>query len=162
MQGEYTGKDFQASLKQGTLKPALIVRGIVKPSDKKEFILFSGDGRCENWIEVPVDSIEKATVLGEMQCKDHKHQAVALQLREPAGDNPEGIMYAAMFRSVFHALTRLERRVIADLSAREDTSSVPQTSNGPMLRPKGQSWWECYFDTCTGWGCGWYCTFGAP
>jgi len=85
MNGEVflSGPELLDKLTRNELSSPLILIGMIKPDEHdKNIILFSHSG-CLNWVRVPVNSVERANVLGELPCKDHSHSLVSLQIKEP-------------------------------------------------------------------------------
>jgi hypothetical protein len=57
---------------------------MVKKADSSGAFLFSIDG-CTSWIEVPLDAISSAQLIGVMPCKDHSHSVVRIEFGGDAG-----------------------------------------------------------------------------
>jgi hypothetical protein len=98
MLGALDQASFTAALssEDGLLPPILII-GLVKKGNAPDFIEFTADvPGCLQWIRVPVTLIEKVLVLGKRQCRDHFHDLVQIQLKQP--DSPEGKVFANLLQ----------------------------------------------------------------
>jgi hypothetical protein len=79
----YTGTSLEHALKDNSLTRAgIVLVGMVKASEKGGYIRFTRAG-CENWVDLPVDLIECAELLGHQACKDHSHPLMKITLKEP-------------------------------------------------------------------------------
>ncbi len=76
----YKARDFVKQLNAGTLSKPVTLTGMVKDQDNADVLFFSGSGKCEKWIEIPVDSIEGVEYIEHAQCRDHTHPIVRVSL----------------------------------------------------------------------------------
>jgi hypothetical protein len=82
-----TTKEFLEKLKINNLKPAFVLKGLVKPSEKESEILFSQKQDILHWITIPASMIESVTVLKSLPNRYEPSAFVKLRLKSPS--NPE-------------------------------------------------------------------------
>src|SRR4249919_1517869 len=71
---------------------------MVKPADDSDDYLFFAHGSvCQNWIRIPMTSIEAIDLLNFVPCDDHNHPLVLLRLRQPETD--EGRLFASLVQA---------------------------------------------------------------
>jgi len=79
----FTGETLVQALKEGSLaQPKALLTGMVKQSDKEGYIAFTRSG-CDEWVEIPVNMIQKADLLGHRRCEDHNHPLMQINIQEP-------------------------------------------------------------------------------
>jgi hypothetical protein len=85
--------EFLDRLKRDEIYPPIVLYGMVKPAkDDDDYLLFAYGYVCENWLRIPLSSIENITVLSSVRCDDHKHPLVFLVLKQPQTD--EGRLFS--------------------------------------------------------------------
>ena len=72
---------------RGALAPTASVTGMVRASDRDGSFQLSVDS-CQSWVDVPLDAVEDADVLGRSGCGDHSHPVVRFGLAEPRDSDP--------------------------------------------------------------------------
>lgn len=78
----FTGEGLEKALVNDELsQPGLELLGMVKASDQKDHVSFTGSG-CDDWIDIPTKMIEKAERVASSKCKDHSHPVFKLTLKE--------------------------------------------------------------------------------
>ncbi|MGB6582350.1 MAG: hypothetical protein WBF34_31015 [Streptosporangiaceae bacterium] len=78
----FTGEGLEKALVNDELsQPGLELLGMVKASDQKDHVSFTGSG-CDDWIDIPTKMIEKAERVASSKCKDHSHPVFKLILKE--------------------------------------------------------------------------------
>jgi hypothetical protein len=76
-----TGASLEESLRSGDFdSPAADLVGMVKASDQKGYVSFTGSG-CDHWVDIPTKMIEQAERVGSSKCKDHSHPIFKLKLK---------------------------------------------------------------------------------
>lgn len=93
----FTGSSLEQALKNDALTQSGIEQvGMVKPSEKEGYVCFTKSG-CDNWVDLPIDMIEEAELIGKNTCKDHSHSVMKLILKEPK--NLEAQIFSALSSS---------------------------------------------------------------
>ncbi|MCW2631650.1 MAG: hypothetical protein JWR88_612 [Pseudonocardia sp.] len=73
----FTPLEFLDSLRRDDIRRPVLLRGMVKPADDDDQVLmFAHGSACEDWITVPVASIETVEFLNFVPCADHKRPLV--------------------------------------------------------------------------------------
>jgi hypothetical protein len=92
---DFTPEEFLANLKRGEIIRPFVVRGLAKADEEDDgHLMFAPGHRCENWIRIPVASIETVEVLTVVPCRDHTHPLVSLVLKQP--ETEEGRLFSAL------------------------------------------------------------------
>ncbi len=113
--------DFVDALTKGDIQEGLSLIGMAKVAEgDAKALMFSPKGSCENWIRIPLDSIEKVEHVGTVRCKDHEHPVVRLFFKDPGGT-------ASIFISLLRAL------VIQGEESRPPASSPAPRAAGPWF-----------------------------
>lgn len=84
-----TSKEFFEQLQKNTLKPALILKGIVKKSDKDAEVLFAKKGDFMNWIKVPASMVESVNVWKTFSKENETFALVKLRLKAPSNSEAQ-------------------------------------------------------------------------
>ncbi len=78
-----SGKELLHLIKNKNLGSPIAVVGMVKESELADHIAFSPSRSCEQWINIPENSVQGWEHLGKQTCKDHSHDVVRLRLKRP-------------------------------------------------------------------------------
>ncbi len=90
--------EFLDLLKRDEIHSPITLHGMVKPvEDDADHLLFAQGQVCQDWISVPLSSIETISVQSSVSCGDHAHPLVSLELKQPETD--EGRLFAALLRT---------------------------------------------------------------
>lgn len=65
----FTPGEFLERLREDKLTPPLVISGMVKPTAESKTFSFSVGG-CNAWVELPVEAIENAAILGTLPCEN--------------------------------------------------------------------------------------------
>lgn len=78
----FTGESLAKFLKEDAASlSGTHLAGMVKPSEKEGHVSFSRSG-CETWIDLPIEIIAQAQLLGQARCRDHVHPLFDITLKE--------------------------------------------------------------------------------
>ena len=115
----------------------VVLEGMVKEvaPDSLEF-RFSPSG-CDQWVNIPGDSVSHFVPLGKVPCGDHHHHSVALHLKRP--ESGTGAVLADLFNTQMPALRNLS---FASIAAHVDNCPPPDGSC-----PQGY-YWDAGSNTC--------------
>jgi hypothetical protein len=80
-------QEFEDRLRRGALAPPASITGMVRASDRAGNFQLSVDS-CQTWVDIPLDAVEDAEVLGRRGCGDHSHPVVRFGLAEPRDSDP--------------------------------------------------------------------------
>ena len=81
---------------------------MVKPAkDDDQYLLFAPGYACENWIRIPLSSIETLDLLNFVPCNEHTHPLVLLHLKQPETDE------ARLFSSLAQATSGQARNMLS-------------------------------------------------
>jgi len=117
-------QEFLDRLKRDEVSPPIVLHGMVKPAEEDtDDLLFAPGQVCENWVRIPLSSIENVTVLSFVPCDDHKHPLVSLVLKQPETD--EGRLFA----SLVQARSGLARRRLSLPRGRRSTGAPVRHSH---------------------------------
>ncbi len=83
-----SSKEFFDQLKTNALKPAMVLKGIVKKSDKDSEVLFTKKGDFTNWVKIPSSMIKSVFVIKTFSKAEERFTVVKLHLNTP--ETPEG------------------------------------------------------------------------
>jgi len=83
-------KDFMDKLQHGTLRPACILKGVVKQSEKNTEILFKAKGSME-WTKIPASMIGSVIVKKNITWAEESMTVVKLILKAPT--TPEAMVF---------------------------------------------------------------------
>lgn len=131
--------EFLNALANGQLTPTveteqqpatgIIFVGIVKLAEGEDrHILFSPSVTCLNWFDLPVEIIEEVEPLGKIPCRDHKHDLVLIQLKEPS--TPEAKLLANVLRHTSELLSDIKEANETDFKQLtvEPEESMPEAA----------------------------------
>ena len=94
----FTPDEFLDRLRRDELSQPTVLYGMVKPDDDSDDYLFFAHGSvCQNWIRIPMTSIEAIELLNFVPCDDHTHPLVLLRLKQPETD--EGRLFASLVQA---------------------------------------------------------------
>jgi hypothetical protein len=155
----FTGKSLLEALKTDSLHEAIVLVGLVKKSDDDpNVVLFDPTLLCtRQWIKIPADLIAKADVLGKLPCKDHVHDLVRLEFKEPNLIEKVQPLGKRQCRDDMHDYVILyfkqpgspEAAVFAELL--QHSAAVRSTdASGSLASRSGQIWKACYYEPGTG------------
>lgn len=126
--------DFINALASNTLRPddtdaaepeaGVILTGTVKPSEGTDYVTFSPSAACERWIKIPADLIEEVEPLGKVQCRDHEHDLVLIQLRAPT--TPEAELLTQLLRHASDMIEDLNEDATLEPLPVEPEDSAPE------------------------------------
>jgi hypothetical protein len=118
----------------------VILTGTVKPSDDRSYIEFSPSAGCERWIKIPVDFVDEVEPLGKVQCREHEHDLVLIQLRAP--ETPEAQLLTQLLRHASDMIDDLMGEVAIEPLPIETEAIAPEVAimafggfRPPRLRP---------------------------
>jgi len=111
----FDAREFLGNLKRDELSPPIILPGMVKPADDSDdYLMFAQGTVCENWVRIPVDSIESIDMLNLIPCGEHTHPLVMLRLKAPESD--EGRVFAALMQAANQNRRGTSRRPVQQAS----------------------------------------------
>jgi hypothetical protein len=94
----FTPDEFIDRLKRDELSQPTVLHGMVKAADDSDdYLLFAQGIVCQNWLRIPMASIEAIDLLQFVPCDDHTHPLVLLRLRQPETD--EGRLFASLVQA---------------------------------------------------------------
>jgi hypothetical protein len=94
-------RDFVDKLKREELESPLVLPGMVKPADDSDdYILFAYGSACQNWVRIPLTTIDSIDLVNLVPCNDHTHPFVLLRLKPAATD--EGRLFASLMQASAH------------------------------------------------------------
>jgi hypothetical protein len=93
-----SSNDFIEGINSENLKPASIIFGKVKKSDKDSEVLFAFKGDKSNWTRIPANMIEHAHLIKSFTCKDEKISLVKIHLKIPS--DPEAKVFHDLLSSL--------------------------------------------------------------
>jgi hypothetical protein len=114
-------REFLDSLKRDELEPPIVLPGMLKPADDSDdYVMFAQGTVCQNWVRIPVASIESIDLIQQVPCDEHTHPLVFLRLKPASSDE------AKMFASLMQAVARNRPQ-----SSRRDSEQAPARSAEP-------------------------------
>lgn len=87
-------------LQHDTLRPACILKGVVKKSEKETEVLFKSKELRSGWIKIPSSMIHSAVVLNKIPYTEEEMTLVKLILKVPS--TPEGAVMFELLSSALH------------------------------------------------------------
>ena len=102
-------REFLGSLKRDELEPPIVLPGMVKPAeDSDDYVMFAQGTACQNWIRIPLDSIESIDLINLVPCDEHTHPLVLLRLKPATTD--EGRVFASLMQAAARTRPQPSRR----------------------------------------------------
>ncbi|MFO0967853.1 MAG: hypothetical protein U0793_20005 [Gemmataceae bacterium] len=83
MAESFSIQDFIKALNEDRLKETFALEGMVKKADDPNTLMFAAGTSCRRWVSIPIDLITNVTWLGKVPCRDHTHDLVRLEMKEP-------------------------------------------------------------------------------
>ena len=101
MYESFTGADFRVALAEGRLGAEIVRTGVAKEDEKDaNAILFSMPPFCASWIKIPLDLIDRVTLLvRSYPCGDHEHPLVMVHLRRTPSNNTVAAVLAELLKA---------------------------------------------------------------
>lgn len=83
-QKTFDGKSLELALESESLEnnESIDLIGMVKKSEKRSHISFTQTS-CEEWVDIPIELIDKAEQIGLKKCKDHSHPIMRINFLPP-------------------------------------------------------------------------------
>lgn len=133
-----TVEELIAALQSGNVEPStdqevhhtVILRGMAKLVDgDKSSLHFAPGVNCSQWLAVPLIAIEEIEPLGAVPCRDHKHDLVLIQLKQPT--TPEAQFLSQLLQHTNELLANAESVSIPQLQPiTEETEEVEPRVEG--------------------------------
>ncbi len=60
-----------------------VIRGMVKPSETDDGLMFAHEGNCEHWVNIPASAMKTVRAAGHVGCDSHSHMVAEIQLKDP-------------------------------------------------------------------------------
>jgi hypothetical protein len=105
----FDAREFLGNLKRDELTPPIVLPGMVKPADDSDdYLMFAQGTVCENWVRIPLASIESIDLVNLVPCAEHTHPLVLLRLKAPETD--EGRVFASLMQAATQSRRQPSRR----------------------------------------------------
>lgn len=122
-------REFLDSLKRDELEPPIVLPGMVKPADDSDdYVMFAQGTVCQNWVRIPMDSIESIELINLVPCDEHTHPLVLLRLKAATTD--ESRVFASLMQATARTRPRSSRHATEPPPARM-ASAARMTGPGP-------------------------------
>ena len=92
-----TGKEFFEQLNSNSLKQPLVIKGIVKKSEKDSEVLFKRVGGSSGWVSIPSSMVESVKIIKTFSREEASIAFVKLLLKEAT--TPEGEVLTELLSS---------------------------------------------------------------
>lgn len=80
-----SGSELEEALRSGSLnEPSYEIEAMLRHSEERHVLQFALPGRCDTWMELPVELVDSAERIGVGRCPDAIHPVFKIRFREPS------------------------------------------------------------------------------
>ena len=83
-----------------------VIRGMVKPAETDDGVMFAHAGDCETWVHIPASTMKAVRTVGHVGCDSHSHAVAEIQLKDPEDELARTFANLASLHRA--ALTRIQ------------------------------------------------------
>lgn len=126
----------------------LSLHGLVKPDESdSSILLFSTSSSCETWIPIPLALIASVRHIRNLNCKDHQHPFVKIDLVQPAKNDALAFLLVQLLNQARNKAARVALAGKGPLATRGDCEifefdDVPYLCCAPAGGGSGP--WDCF------------------